>query len=340
MTIAQENRDVVNAALQKAKKPGTLSGLKHTQVQDVLNGMKSQIAQALPKHLTADRMIQMACTLITKNPKLGECSVGSLIGAVMQASILGFRPVEATGECYFVPYGGQVQFQIGYKGYISLGRRTGELKTIYAECVYEGDYFEVEYGLEPKLIHRPNIDNDGKKITHVYAVARYKDDGYNFVVLTLNKVHKLRKRNPMQKETPVGAWATDFEAMAKAKAIKQLSKYMPLSVDFMDAVVSDEAVISEKAFTNDQSGLKIEAFTYDPEPPEEQVEDVQIINEEPSGVTEDPNPGPQTDPNPESPEDPNHPTKKGPAHTKDVKAPPIILPKKPDAKYDKAPEIF
>lgn len=325
MTTAQDNRDVVSAALQKAKKPGTLAGLKHTQVEDVLNGMKVQIAQALPKHLTADRMIQMACTLITKNPKLGECSVGSLIGAVMQASILGFRPVEATGECYFVPYGGQVQFQIGYKGYISLARRTGELKTIYAECVYEGDHFEVEYGLEPKLIHRPNVDTDGKKMTHVYAVARYKDDGYNFIVLTANQVNKLRKRNPMQKETPAGAWATDFEAMAKAKAVKQLSKYMPLSVDFMDAVISDEAVIGEKSFSNNQTGMMIETFQYDPEPAKEptqiQPEEAQIVQEA-TVVNEDPNPGP------------------APQNTQTTKVPPIILPKKSNSKIDPAPEIF
>lgn len=265
-TTPQENKDIVAIALQKAKKPGTLAGLKHTQIQDVLSGMKMQITQALPKHLTADRMIQMACSLISKNPKLAECSASSLVGAVMQASILGFRPVEQLGECYFVPYGGQVQFQIGYKGFISLSRRTGELKTIYAEVVKAGDHFEVEYGLEPKLIHRPKIDNDDARVTHVYAVARYKDDGYNFLVLTFNQVEKLRKRNPMQKGSASGAWATDYDAMAKAKAIKQLSKYMPLSVDFQDAIMSDEAVIKDNAFTNDNSGLKVEQFVYEPEP--------------------------------------------------------------------------
>lgn len=273
----QENKDVVSQALQKAKKPGTLAGLKHTQVQDVISGMKGQIAQALPKHLTADRMIQMASSLISKNPKLAECSASSLVGAVMQASILGFRPVEQLGECYFVPYGGAVQFQIGYKGYIALARRTGELKNIYAEVVHAGDEFRVEYGLEPKLVHVPKMDNENAAITHVYAVARYKDDGYNFIVLSANQIEKLRKRNPMQKGNASGAWATDYEAMAKGKAIKQLAKYMPLSVDFMDATLSDEAVITDKAFTNDQTGLKVEHFTYEPEP----VQDAQVMDPTP-----------------------------------------------------------
>lgn len=290
-SAVQENKDVVSQALQKAKKPGTLAGLKHTQVQDVISGMKGQISQALPKHLTADRMIQMASSLISKNPKLAECSASSLIGAVMQASILGFRPVEQLGECYFVPYGGSVQFQIGYKGFISLARRTGELKNIYAEIVHAGDEFRVEYGLEPKLVHIPKMDNENAPVTHVYAVARYKDDGYNFIVLTVNQVEKLRKRNPMQKGSASGAWGTDYEAMAKAKAIKQLSKYMPLSVDFIDATLSDEAVITDKAFTNDQSGLRVEQFTYDPEP----VQEAQVIEstQEPQPTAPEPNSEPK-----------------------------------------------
>jgi len=257
-----ENANMASMALAKAKRPGTLAGLKHTQVQDVLNGMKAQIAQALPKHLTADRMVQMACTLITKNPKLAECSVQSLVGSVMQASILGFRPVEALGECYFVPYGGHVQFQVGYKGYINLGRRSGDIKTIYAEVVRENDQFHYELGLDPKLVHIPDTSGTGK-VTHAYAVAKYKDDGYNFIVLTASQINALRMRNPMQKSGVSGAWATDYEAMAKAKAIKQLAKYMPLSVDFANAVISDEAVITEKSFSNDQTGLKIEEFTYE-----------------------------------------------------------------------------
>lgn len=301
--MSTENKDVVQMALQKAKKPGTLAGLKHSQVQDVIASMKGQISQALPKHLTADRMIQMATSLIVKNPKLAECSAASLVGAVMQASILGFRPVEQLGECYFVPYGGVVQFQIGYKGFITLARRSGELKNIYAEVVHEGDKFEVEFGLEPKLVHIPRMDNENAKLTHVYAVSRYKDDGYNFMVLTASQVEKLRKRNPMQKGAPSGSWATDYDAMAKAKVIKQLAKYMPLSVDFMNATLSDEAVITDKAFSNDQSGLKIEQFTYEPGDVQEAQE---VTGEEPTQQSEQkPKPAPveesapQMVPNPE-----------------------------------------
>lgn len=249
-------------ALQKATKQGTMAGLKSRDISEVLNRMRTQIAQALPKHLTPERMIQMAATLIARNPKIAECSAQSLMGAVMQASILGFEPVDTLGHCYFVPYGGQIQFQIGYKGWISLARKSGEVKMLYAEVVRKGDEFEFEFGLEPKLKHVPNPEAESNDVTHVYAVAHYKDGGYNFIVLNKKQVEKLRLRSPMQKADPSGAWKTDYDAMAKAKAVKQLAKYMPLSIEVQKQILSDEAIINPKAFSNDRSGLKIEEYDY------------------------------------------------------------------------------
>ncbi len=263
MTKQQENASIITEAMAKSTKKGTLAGLKHLDIQTVLNGMKAQISQALPKHLTADRMIQMATSLIAKNPKIAECSAQSLIGAVMQASILGFKPVETLGECYFIPYGGQVQFQIGYKGFIKLAQQSGQIRNIFAEVVRDGDVFEYELGLYPKLIHKPNPDATGE-IKYVYAVAHLMNGGHNFAVLTKQQVERLRLRNPMTKSNPkaTGAWATDYEAMAKAKAIKQLIKYLPLSDTIFEASKADEAVIKETAFTNNGQGLDVDAFDY------------------------------------------------------------------------------
>ena len=265
-------------ALAKATKKGTLAGLKQTDVQSVLESLKPQISQALPKHLSADRMIQMATQVIVKNPKVAECSAASLIGAVMQASILGFKPSDNLGQVYFVPYGKSVQFQIGYKGYIDLARRSGQIKTLYAYPVYQNDHFEYELGLEPKLTHRPAQEDRGE-MTFVYAVAHYKDGGYNFVVLSRNEVERLRLRNAFQKSKPSGAWATDYEAMACAKAIKQLSKYMPLSEEMQGAVLSDEGVIQPDNFSNDQSG-SLDADGIYPEADEIDVEVMEDVDTE------------------------------------------------------------
>jgi recombination protein RecT len=260
---AVKTGSAVQNALAKVKKQGNLASMNSKEVGDVLSAMRPQIEMALPKHLSVDRMLAMATTIITKNQAIAKCSAASLMGAVMQASILGFRPVEALGQCYFVPYGANVQFQIGYKGYVDLARRSGQILDIYAECVYKNDEFSTTLGLDRTIKHVPSdreVMNIREEMTHVYAVVRYKDGGYNFVVLTKAKVERLRLRNSGQKASPSGAWATDYDEMSKAKAIKNLAKYMPMSDEFVKAVEADEAIISENAFSKDRTGLLPEEF--------------------------------------------------------------------------------
>lgn len=259
--------------MAKSSKKGSLAGLKHSDVSSVLDSMRAQIAQALPKHITPERIIQMSTTLITRNPKIAECSAASIVGAVMEASILGFRPVAALGQCYFVPYGGHVQFQVGYKGWIDLARRSGQIKTLYAYVVREGDEFTYKLGLNPVLEHEPKAAPSAR-MTHVYAVAHYLQGGHSFVVLTREEVEKRRMRNSFQKAAPSGAWATDYEEMAKAKAIKSLAKYMPLSDEMQHAAVADDGIIDvTKAATNDGSGIDMDGVEYEAE--ETQFEDAQ-----------------------------------------------------------------
>jgi len=247
--------------MDKVKASGSLMGLKQSEIGEFLSGMKNQIANVLPKHLTADRVIQMAATIIHRNPAIAKCSTQSLIGAVMQASILGFPPVDSLGYCYFVPYGRDVQFQIGYQGFVELSRRSGQIKMVYAEVVREGDEFICEFGLEPKLIHKPKLDSS-KAMTHVYAVAHFTDGGHNFIVLSKSDVERLRVRNASQNGAAKGAWATDYDAMAKAKALKQLSKYLPLNIDIQSQIATDDAILRPDSFQQGGS-VKVEYIVYD-----------------------------------------------------------------------------
>jgi recombination protein RecT len=253
--------DTVKTAMQKSRaNGGTMTGLRSQDVGAILTQLRPQIAQALPKHLTADRIIQMATTLIVRTPAIADCSVESLVGAVMQASILGFKPVAALGECYFVPYRNnkngktEVQFQIGYKGYLSLARQSGEILTVYAEVVREGDFFDYELGLHPKLTHKPLAGSEAL-VSHVYAVVHYKSGGYNFVVLSLNEVEKYRRRSQSQRSGLSGAWQSDYDAMAKKTAIRRLVPYLPVSIDKLEqAATTDGGIIKPEHFANDQSG--------------------------------------------------------------------------------------
>jgi recombination protein RecT len=245
----------MSSKIAERLKASGMNGMNRSDVVKSLELYAGQIEQALPKHLSAERIIHMVADVMESNPKLKECTPSSIIGAVMQASVLGFRPSSQLGECYFVPYGKQCQFQIGYQGWLSLARRSGEVKTVYAHEVHENDLFDYELGLEPKLTHKPTMFNRGKLIA-VYCVVHYSNGGSIFNVLSVEEVERRRLRNPMQKNGMSGAWATDYGAMAKGKAVNSLKAYLPLG----EYLAGDEQIIELDKFNKDQSGTFIAEY--------------------------------------------------------------------------------
>jgi recombination protein RecT len=239
--------------------PVTMKGLKSSQVKGIFDLYKDQIAQAVPKHLTADRIIQLSTTLITRTPELADCSTQSLLGAVMQASILGFEPVAALGQCYLLPFNNtqsgkkEVQFIIGYRGMIDLARNSGQIKDIYAQVVYSNDSFSYEFGLEPKLVHKPAMTERGH-MTHVYAVAHFVNGGFAFEVMSKFDVDKI-KGSSKAGNSKYSPWNSGFyDEMAKKTVIRRLFKMLPTSVSKV-AETSDEKVIENTAFKSGELDL-------------------------------------------------------------------------------------
>jgi recombination protein RecT len=205
--------------------------------------IKQQIALALPKHLTPDRLLRIALTEIRKTPKLMECSQQSLLAAIFSCAQLGLEPGGSLGHAYLVPYGREVQFQLGYRGMIELARRSGQVESIEAHAVYEGDEFNAAFGLHSDLQHVPNWNDptrteDGK-LLFVYAVAHLKgSDRPQFEVMSRAEIEAIRKRS---RSGNAGPWQTDFAAMALKTVTRRLFKWLPVSIELSTAVTLDEA---------------------------------------------------------------------------------------------------
>lgn len=115
---------------------------KPQTIKDYIKVYEGEIAKALPNVITPERFSRIAMTAVTNTPKLAKCTPQSFIGALLIAAQLGVEPNTALGQAYLIPYGNQCQFQLGYKGALDLAYRTGEVRSITAEVVREGDLFE------------------------------------------------------------------------------------------------------------------------------------------------------------------------------------------------------
>jgi len=213
-------------------------------VRKAIDLMKPQMALALPRHLTPERFARVSVSAIQANPKLLNCNRISLFAALMTGAQLGLEPDGVLGQAYLIPFGDKVQFIPGYKGLISLARNSGEVNSIAAHVVHERDRFEYEYGLEEKLVHKP-AEGDRGAITHFYAIARFKQGGHAFEVLTLEMVlairdkssgYKIAKSSAKSGEEPETPWVQHFAEMGRKTAIRKLAKYLPMNVQKAAAI--------------------------------------------------------------------------------------------------------
>lgn len=217
-------------------------------MQQYIKSMESEIKKALPSVITPERFTRMTLSAISVNPKLAACTPKSFLGAMMSAAQLGLEPNTPLGQAYLIPYKNkgvdEVQFQIGYKGLIDLAYRSGEVELVQAHIVYENDTFECEYGLEPKLTHKP-ADKDRGNPIKVYALFRTKSGGYGFDVMSMDDVRRHAEKYSQAYKSGFSPWKTNFEEMAKKTVLKRVLKYAPLKSDFVRAVVQDESIKTE-----------------------------------------------------------------------------------------------
>lgn len=227
----------------------------NAQMKKLMQSMAKEIEAALPKHMTSERFQRVALTAFSNNPKLMQCEPMSFLASMMDSAQLGLEPNTPLGQAYLIPYGTKVQFQVGYKGLLELALRSGKIKTLYAHEVRENDVFDIDYGLEQKLIHKPLLKGTRGETIGYYAVYHLDTGGHSFVFMTKEEILEFARAK--SKTFNSGPWQTDFDAMAKKTVIKQLLKYAPLSIEMQKAIASDATVKTN--ISDDMSLVKDES---------------------------------------------------------------------------------
>lgn len=223
------------------------------------DGLRNQIAAALPKHMSADRMARVALTTINKTPKLAQCTQESFFAALMTCSQLGLEPDGRLA--HLIPYGNQCQLIVDYKGLVDLAYRSKQVLSIHADVIYEGDEFEYDLGQVKKhtpYAWRKDKPEEKGKLLGAYCIVRMVD-AEKHEVMGIDEIEAIKKRS---KSGSSGPWVTDFNEMAKKTVFKRCSKWIPLSPEIRDAVSVDddyEPVTQPKITTFEALAGEIEA---------------------------------------------------------------------------------
>lgn len=247
--------EIKKAAMPTGANKAVAKQSKAPNMKDFVAMMMPEVRKVLPATITAERFTRITLNALSNNPKLMECSPKSFLGSMMSAAQAGLEPNTPLGEAYLLPYRnhGQMecQYQIGYKGLLTLAHRAGT--NAEARVVYENDEFSYEYGLNPKLVHVPALKDRGE-IVAFYAVWR-NGETWGFEVWSVEDVKKHAQK--FSKSYGSGPWQTNFTEMGKKTVLKAALKYAPLSVEVMKQISNDETVKTELAEDMSESANEI-----------------------------------------------------------------------------------
>jgi recombination protein RecT len=180
---------------------------------------------------------------VSTNPKLKEADQMSVIQAAAIAASLDLPINPSLGFAHIVPFKGNAQFMLGWRGYVQLAMRTGQYKTVNVTPVCEGELVHHD-----KFTGEMDFDSSKKvseQVVGYVAYFRLMNGFEKFLYMSADETAAHGKRYSVTYEYATGKWKTDFEAMSMKTVLKMLlSKYGILSIDMQTAMQADQAVVS------------------------------------------------------------------------------------------------
>ena len=218
---------------------------KGMAIPDMVKALGPELKRALPSVITPERFTRIALSALNNTPELQKCTPMSFIAALLNAAQLGLEPNTPLGQAYLIPYKNkgilECQFQIGYKGLIDLAYRNMQMQTIQAQTVYENDTFDYEYGLDPKLMHRPAFSDRGEPV-YFYGLFKTVNGGYGFSVMSKVEMDLFAATYSKNFASSYSPWKSSYEEMAKKTVIKQALKYAPIKTELQKCLAMDETI--------------------------------------------------------------------------------------------------
>ncbi len=244
--------DVATKDISKAvaETPKKLTLRERIQTPAVMEEFK----RALPKHLTADRMVRVALTAMTRTPGLNDCDPQSFLLAMMNLSQWGLEPDGR--RAHLIPFKNnakqitECQVIVDYKGLAELAFRSGFVKSIDAMIVHEGDVFEFDRGRVTKHVpwyfRRDARPEEKGPIIAAYCIVVLLDGAEKCEVMTYDELMEIRGRssgyNSAIKYKKTHPWITDEAEMMKKTVFRRASKWIPLSPEIRDAAEAGDEI--------------------------------------------------------------------------------------------------
>ena len=225
-------------------------------LQQILNspGIKRRFEELLDN--SAPSFVSSILTIVRSNSKLQDCSPNSILSAAGIAAALKLPINPSLGFAHIVPYKGQAQFQIGFRGYIQLAMRSGQYRTLNAGAVREGQIKDIDF-ITGEIIRGEKISDEiVGYLAYMELISGFKKSLYMTVEELQAHAQKYSQSYAydLRSGRRTSVWSTNFDSMAKKTLLKKLLNTFGIiaidqkSADLATALQADQAVITEDGF--------------------------------------------------------------------------------------------
>lgn len=200
----------------------------------------------------APSFVNNLTALVANNKMLQDCEPTTIMYAAIKATSLNL-PFDANlGFAYVIPYRNngagvtEAQFQVGYKAFIQLAQRSGQIRTINVRDVREGEIIGEDFvSGELQFKALPSGEREKAKVVGYVGFFELVTGFRKMSYWSVERIQEHAKKYSQTFRKGNGVWADNFDAMAKKTVLKEmLSKYAPLSVDMQNAIKADQAIFT------------------------------------------------------------------------------------------------
>lgn len=205
-----------------------------------------------------DSYITSVMQVLASNNMLANVNADSITGAVFTACAMNLPLNNNLGLAYIVPFKGAAQLQVGYKGFLQLAQRTGQIKSINAIAVYDTDNDDTVLKRLTSLIPQKVSGNIIGYVARLETITGFV--AHETMTIEEIKDHAFKYsqtyKSAESKGQSYSVWHQNFDAMAKKTVIKKIMKYCPMSVELQKAMESDQGVISQDGSISYEDNIK------------------------------------------------------------------------------------
>lgn len=219
-----------------------------------------------------NREANFTSDLLAENSYLMQCAMSdpqALTAAVKNVGLTGLSLNPTLQLGYLVPFKGKIRFMSSYKGKMEILIRTGAVKSIYAELVYEKDQFVYRKGVNATLEHTPNVfAKDRGEVVGGYYFAVLANGQIMYDVMPMERIEEIKNRSESVKSGKASPWSTDSKEMMKKTILNWAFKFLPKSgiSESMLKVLETEGDFEREEFEDwkkSQEQQAADAFTQD-----------------------------------------------------------------------------